>query len=551
MATQVYKVDPLHPDQDIISKCAQVILEGGLVAFPTETVYGIGANGLDPSAVAKIFEAKGRPQDNPLILHVSSPESVEPLVGEIPPEAKRLMDTFWPGPLTLILPKSDAVPSIITAGLPTVAVRMPDHPVAQMLIQACGVPLAAPSANLSGKPSATSAEDVLADLNGKVDILLDAGPTEIGIESTVIDLSGDVPYVVRPGGVSLEDIQKVLEEFGKKVSYEERTQEKAEPSLSHLPSVKYKHYVPEAELYLATGDVLEQRQKIIFYSVRGVGSGRKIVILASEENAPYYQPFQQAFGPDLLEIVILGSRQNLPQVAARLYSSLRRSSEELNADIILAETFCLEGIGLAIWNRLEMASGGNFLPWFDSDSYKHGPDLSGEKGDKMSMSQPIDIDAQTLKPLTVLMVCSGNTCRSPMAEALLKKVWEDLGAPYPIEVRSAGVSAMPGFPASWEAVEVMARKGIDISAHISRPVEYEDIENADLVITMTEAHKSMLLFGYPEFATKIYTLSEMLGEFWGDVIDPFGQGLEAYERTADFLEDSLRVLAKRLAGLDV
>lgn len=508
--TVVYKVDPLHPDEEIISQCAEVILRGGLVAFPTETVYGIGGNGLDPVAVAKIFEAKGRPPDNPLILHVSRPESVEALVEEIPPEAVRLMEMFWPGPLTLILPKSHLVPSIVTGGLPTVAVRMPDHPVAQKLIDACGVPLAAPSANISGRPSATSAEDVLADLNGKVDIILDAGPTEIGIESTLVDLSGDVPRVNRPGGLNLQSIREVLE------------------TADVAPQPKYRHYVPESDLYLVTGDLMQQRRKSIFHAIRFIGSGKKVVILASDENAPFYVPFQKVFGDDRMQVIPLGSRCDLSPVAAKLYSSLRRASNELGADVILSETFPEEGIGFAISNRLEMASEGRVVPWFDSAS-----------------------DYQPA-PLAILMVCSGNTCRSPMAEGLLRRLWKDIGEPYPIHVASAGVSAIPGLPASREAIEVMAKRGVDLSYHRSKALEIEDVKRADLVITMTNAHKAVLVLSYPEFSHKVFTLSEMISDRdLSDVPDPFGQDLEMYERTADLLEQSLLVLAKRLAGLDV
>ena len=507
--TVVYKVDPLNPDDEVISRCAEVILQGGLVAFPTETVYGIGGNGLDPAAVARIFEVKGRPQDNPLILHVSRPDNVESLVREIPPEAVKLIEMFWPGPLTLILPKSDLVPSIVTAGLSTVAVRMPDHPVAHKLIDACGVPLAAPSANISGRPSATSAEDVLADLGGKVDIILDAGPTEIGIESTVVDLSGDVPRVQRPGGLNLESIQMVLK-----------------PDIA--PPSKYRHYVPTSDVYLVTGDVLQQRQKTIFHAIKGISSGRKVVVLASEENAPYYTPFERVFGEGFMRVITLGSRCDLSPVAARLYSSLRRASEELGADIILSETFPQDGIGLAISNRLEMASEGRVVPWFEGNSD--------------------DCPA----PLGILMVCSGNTCRSPMAEGLFRRLWKDIGEPYPIDIASAGVSAISGFPASREAVEVMARRGIDISCHRSRSVEFEDIQKADLVITMTRGHKAVLALGYPELAHKVFTLSEMISdEDLGDVPDPFGQDLEMYEYTAYLLEGKLLILAKRLAGLDV
>lgn len=505
------------------------------MAFPTETVYGLGANALDPDVVSRVFEAKGRPRDNPLIVHVSRLEGATPLVRQISPKAQRLMEMFWPGPLTLLFPKSEIIPEIITAGLPNVAIRMPDHPVSQMLIDACGVPLAAPSANQSGRPSSTSAKDVLADLEGKVDVILDGGTTDIGVESTVLDLSGDVPTILRPGGITREEIESVLNlkiknGHGSIASY-----------AGVVPKAKYKHYAPKADMYLATGTLTEQRQKIIFHGLSLALSGKTVVVLASEENSAFYVPFQKVL-KDLFQVITLGSRQDLSHVAARLYSSLRRS-EELGAHVILSETFSMKGLGFAISNRLEEASRGNKLPELEGLAIKensdHGKPLNNRGKSKA-------------KPFKIIMLCTGNTCRSPMAEGLFRKLWKEAGEPYPIFVVSRGATTMPGLPASKEAVQAMRNKGVDISGHLSAPVSDDDLAETDVVIAMTKTHKQMLVSKYPEFKNKIVTLSEVLpGEINGDVMDPFGKGQKVYDDTGDLLEKALAALVKHLSGQEV
>lgn len=519
--TVVYEVDPLNPDKEIIARCAGVIKRGGLVAFPTETVYGLGASALNHEAVSKVFEAKARPKGNPLIIHVSNLRQVDSVVTHVSPLAEALMKTFWPGPLTLLFPKSDSVLDVVTAGLTNVAVRMPDHPVSQALIEACGVPLVAPSANLSGRPSPTSARDVLADLDGKVDIILDGGPTHIGVESTVLDVSRESPVILRPGAIGREEIEAALESSGFPgpvlVDGNGPGSSFGPDAEAQAPGANYKHYVPEARLYLAAGTPVEQRQKIIFHALKLAFSGTKVAVLASEENFSFYRPLED-MARGLLHVFILGSRDSLSLVATRLYSAIRRA-EEAGARVILSETFGLEGIGLAIANRLEYASRGKKLPG----------DLS-------------------VTPLNLLMICTGNTCRSPMAEGIFKESWKEAGEPYPIQVSSAGVSTVPGMPASQEAVEAVRRMGVDISRHLSAPVSKESLEAADLIIAMTRAHKQMLLARYPESGHKVVTLSEVWPETGGDVIDPYGKSQEEYNKTAELLEKSLRGLAKLLSG---
>jgi L-threonylcarbamoyladenylate synthase len=245
LETVVRKVDPASPDPDVIRAAADVIRRGGLVAFPTETVYGLGANALDPAAVARIFEAKGRPATNPVIVHVSDVSEVLNVAANWPETAARLAERFWPGPLTLVVPKSEVVPAIVTAGGPTVAARCPNHPVARALVRAAGVPVAAPSANRSTELSPTRAEHVLKGLNGRIDLLLDGGPCPGGIESTVVDVTGAVPRVLRPGLVSVP----MLESVCGRVEIGATTE-----GVSRSPGQMAKHYSPRTPLRLIDGD---------------------------------------------------------------------------------------------------------------------------------------------------------------------------------------------------------------------------------------------------------------------------------------------------------
>lgn len=256
MNTKILKIDKDNIDREMILESANAIREGELVAFPTETVYGLGANGLDEDAVKKIYIAKGRPSDNPLILHISSGEELQPLVKDIPPIAYKCMERFWPGPLTMIFKKSEIIPSIITGGLDTVAIRMPSHPIASALISASGVPIAAPSANTSGRPSPTNAEHVMEDMKEKIPIIIDGGNTGIGLESTVLDLSVENPMILRPGGITLEDLREIIPNVTQDRSI---VQNNAVPK---SPGQKYRHYAPKAEMILFTGRVDDMVEEI-------------------------------------------------------------------------------------------------------------------------------------------------------------------------------------------------------------------------------------------------------------------------------------------------
>jgi L-threonylcarbamoyladenylate synthase len=321
-----------------IKQAAQLLRINEVVAFPTETVYGLGGNATSTAAVEKIFEAKGRPGDNPLIVHISGQNQLEHLVQRVPEVARKLMTAFWPGPLTLIFQAQEhAVSERVTAGLSTIAVRMPDHPVALALISESGIPLAAPSANLSGRPSPTTANHVWDDLNGRIAGIVDGGPTGVGLESTVVDCTETVPTILRPGGITKEQLEAVIG----KINVDPGLKEQSEAPKS--PGMKYTHYAPRAPLYIVDGSpqFLQELVKLERMGEKRVG------IIATDETINEYEA-------DL--VLSCGARANLSSVANRLYDTLRRFDEE-NIDIIYSEVFPEEGVGEAIMNRLEKAAG--------------------------------------------------------------------------------------------------------------------------------------------------------------------------------------------------
>ena len=349
LKTLMLKVDPVVPDFTCVQMAAKVIQKGGLVAFPTETVYGLGANALDLAAVLALFKAKNRPLDNPPILHIANVAQVFQLVEEVSENAEVLMRRFWPGPLTLVFKRSDVLSKEVTVGLNTVAVRMPCHNVALSLIKQSGVPLAAPSANLSGCPSPTMAQHVYDDLAGKIDVILDGGPTSIGVESTVLDLSVNPPILLRPGGVSFEAIQSVLPN----VVLHPFVLSEQEVTVMHArsPGMLHKHYAPNAKVLLVEGDLHNVVAKIVVLSKQYSREGKKVGILATDETRDHYSGSI---------VKSLGSRLSLDLVASNLFNELR-SFNNTPVDIILVESVPSEGIGLAVMNRLRKASGYNIV----------------------------------------------------------------------------------------------------------------------------------------------------------------------------------------------
>jgi L-threonylcarbamoyladenylate synthase len=347
--TRYFRIDPKVPNLTHIQEAAEILRQGGVVAFPTETVYGLGADGLNPEAVAKIFKAKGRPADNPLIMHVAQQKEIDLLAREIPPLAERLMELFWPGPLTLILPKSRCVPDIVTAGLDTVAVRMPAHPIALAFLKAARVPVAAPSANLSGKPSPTIGTHVLKDLAGKIDAVVDGGKTSVGLESTVLDLTSDPPVILRPGGVTLEQLQEVLGEVVLDPAI--RGEYLIDGLVPRAPGMKYAHYAPRAKVFLVEGEPWQVALKMKELVEQHKAEGKRVGIICTEEML--FLCREMVPQPDHYET--LGPGEDLGEVASRLYSALR-NCDRYHLDVVFAQVFPENGMGVAIMNRLRKAA---------------------------------------------------------------------------------------------------------------------------------------------------------------------------------------------------
>ena len=385
--------DRNHIKDEELKEAAGILRSGGLVAFPTETVYGLGGNALDEDAARKIYAAKGRPSDNPLIAHVSCVEEVEPLVKEIPEAGRKLMEAFWPGPLTMIFPKSEKVPYGTTGGLDTVAIRMPDDPVANRLIALAGVPVAAPSANTSGRPSPTTADHVWQDMNGRIDMIIDGGPVGIGVESTIVDVSSAVPAVLRPGAITMEMLEEVLGEVSVDPAILGPLSADVRPK---APGMKYKHYAPKADLTLVepgTGADRESRaeqvtgaeqktgaeqvtgaeqkngadrntgaypetgldetqlqamiRKVRELSREKIEAGYKVGVICTDESRDCYTDG---------EVRSIGARKSQPSVAHNLYALLREF-DDLGVDYIFSESFPKDHLGQAIMNRLSKAAG--------------------------------------------------------------------------------------------------------------------------------------------------------------------------------------------------
>jgi L-threonylcarbamoyladenylate synthase len=342
--TRILTLSPHSPDPDLIRQASDIILRRGLVAFPTETVYGLGANALDEESVAKIFEAKGRPSNDPLIVHLASVEDIPRLAFEIPPIVQKLANAFWPGPLTLILPKQAHVPDSVTSGLNTVAVRVPSHPIALALIQASGVPIAAPSANRFGHTSPTTAAHVMDDLNGRIDLILDGGSAMVGVESTVLDVTRTPPMILRPGGVSREAIEEVI---GKVDLRNNKPNIDDEAQVS--PGLLGKHYTPRAELILFSGEKTWALEQISRMAAQFSMEGRSVGLLLAEDDLSSFESITWLKYP-------LGSSNDLEAIARNLYAGMR-TLDDKNAQVILTRDFGSQGLGLAIHDRLLRAAG--------------------------------------------------------------------------------------------------------------------------------------------------------------------------------------------------
>ncbi len=342
METLLLATENTSQREENILKAAEIIKRGGLVAIPTETVYGLGASALDEDAVKRIFEVKGRPQDNPLIIHVEGADALNKWCRNVPDTAFRLAEMFWPGPLTMVLPKNDLIPSRVTAGMDTVAVRCPDHAATLRLIELSGVPIAAPSANISGKPSPTSAEHVMHDISGKIEAVLDGGECRVGLESTIIDLSVTPPRLLRPGGVSLEELRAALGEVSVDPAVFRRLEAGEKPK---APGMKYTHYSPEAEVIILKGNLSAAENYVSAHYEKGTA----VLCFDGEESA---------FKADVC--LSYGAKDDSASQARLLFARLRELDRSDIKRIYARAPEC-EGVGLAVFNRLSKAAGNTII----------------------------------------------------------------------------------------------------------------------------------------------------------------------------------------------
>ena len=349
METKIQKIDPENFEDEELKEACDILKANGLVAFPTETVYGLGGDALHPEASAKIYAAKGRPSDNPLIVHVADMESVYDIAKEVTDTAKKLADAFWPGPMTMIFRKKDKVPYSTTGGLDTVAIRMPVHPIAMELIRQSGVYIAAPSANTSGRPSPTKAEHVIEDLSGRIDMIIDGGSVGIGLESTIVDVSGEVPVILRPGYITKSMLEEVVGEVRIDPAIVGKVMKKN--IVAKAPGMKYRHYAPKGNMAIVEGDTDSVIKKINELVQDKKEHGFRAAVIATEETKDRYEC-------DIVRSI--GSRKCEGSIAAGLYDILREM-DHLGAEYIYAESFSDDRLGGAIMNRMIKAAGHHLI----------------------------------------------------------------------------------------------------------------------------------------------------------------------------------------------
>lgn len=483
METIIRKIENGDSGQKAIREAAEIIKNGGLVAFPTETVYGLGGNALDEEAAARIYAAKGRPSDNPLIVHIADMEKLEEIVKRIPEKAYLLAEKFWPGPLTMIFEKEDVVPYGTTGGLETVAVRMPGHGIALDFIREAGGYIAAPSANTSGRPSPTRASHVAEDLCGRIEMILDGGEVGIGLESTIIDLTVEPPMLLRPGYITREMLESVVGPVLVDPALQEKPPEDLVPK---APGMKYRHYAPKAELSIVEGDAERVIAKINEVAAGYMKSGLRVGIIGTDETAGRYKG---------TVVKSIGSRENEEEIARQLYAILREF-DSLEVDVIYSEAFETPKMGQAIMNRLLKAAGHRVI---------HVPGRSWEPRYKQ-----------------IVFVCNGGTCRSPMAKAL----FDSLNTEDEISAKARGFVSLFPEPLNQKTEAVIIANGLKLGNYQSVELTEDDISDDALVLTMEETLRKKVCEKFIN-AKDVYTLADFVG-MKGDILNPYGDTLADY-----------------------
>lgn len=500
MKTRIDKIDQNKIDMELIAQAGEILKNGGLVAFPTETVYGLGANALDQKGACKTYEAKGRPSDNPLIVHICDYEALSEIATDVPECTKQLAARFWPGPLTLIFQKSEKVPYGVTGGLKTVAVRMPDHKIALALIEAAGGFVSAPSANTSGRPSPTSAEHVIEDLDGRIDMILDGGSVEIGVESTILDMTVTPPMILRPGAITKEMLEEVLGE----VAVDSTLFHAKSDEAPKAPGMKYRHYAPKAQMTLVEGSIHDTVRAIRQLAYEAVRQGKRVGVIASGETANQYTTGV---------IKTIGNRENKLSVARNLYAVLRQFDEE-QVDLIYSEAFPQDGIGQAVMNRLGKAAGHRTV-----------------QAEEIVKLQPFG---------RIIFVSQDDNCRAAGAKKLLQS--KELLQEYDIE--SKGLVVLFPEPINPKAEEVFKEHGISLEGHQAEALTEDDLTEETLVLTMEETQKWKIISDF-QFVKNVYTFHEYL-DLTGEILSRYGQPLEAYEEMYQEMVHLINQLADKL-----
>ena len=488
MKTIIEKIDRYQMDNEILERAGEILKNGGLVAFPTETVYGLGANALNEEAAKKTYAAKGRPSDNPLIVHIADVDALGSIVKTVSDKAKQIIEKFWPGPLTLIFEKAECVPYGTTGGLDTVAVRMPVDEVARAVIRAGGGYVSAPSANASGRPSPTSATHVADDLNDKIDMIIDGGNVDIGVESTILDMTVEPPMILRPGAITQEMLEEVL----------------GEVAIDQALLTEDTDEAPKAQLIIVEGEPEEAAKAIKQIAYEQTRLGYRVGIIATNETSDYYTTGV---------IKNIGTRNNENSIAKNLYKVLREFDME-DVDYIYSEAFDQEGIGSAIMNRLEKAAGHHTI-------------------------QASDI-TRLQKYRRVLFISNDDNSRAPMAAEILRH--ESLIQEY--KIGSRGMVVLFPEPANQKAEAIMRSHQMTLESHEATPLSQEDLDEDTLILTLEESQKWKIVTDY-ENVKHVYTLNEYVDDD-RMVLSTHGQPLVAYGENFELLRELVHKLAERL-----